>query len=234
MADLTSYAAAFASPVGGDTSGVVRTLSLARLNSTRKRIAAALAASREAETAQALRELQAGNNSAWRPESGLALMACRNQHTRLAALQVAAAYAGMGASGQVATRLDHAQWLYVDGWLTAVDGNCSLKADGQSIVVESDLGVASYQVADDSRWLPVANNCGPWTAVASGGLAPRYVTVSGLRHSVEGFPWISGTISTGLCRGFCREHKQRLECDCEARARLRSLGGEHSAGLLVD
>jgi HEXXH motif-containing protein len=30
-----------------------------------------------------------------------------------------------------------------------------------------------------------------WRAHASGGLAPRYITVSGLRHVVEGFPWIS-------------------------------------------
>jgi HEXXH motif-containing protein len=29
--------------------------------------------------------------------------------------------------------------------------------------------------------------------LSGGGLAPRYVTVTGIRHSVEGFPWIAST-----------------------------------------
>jgi HEXXH motif-containing protein len=192
MTNMTTYAAAFASPSGGDNTGAVRALALGRLNSTRKRIVAALAGSGQEETAQALLSLLPGKGSAWRPETGLALSAYRNQQHGLAALQLAAACAGMGGSGQITIRLETAQWLYLDGWLMAVNGQCGLRAEGSSIVIDSDLGSATYRTSKENRWLPSEASLGPWTAFASGGLSPRYVTVSGLRHSVEGFPWISG------------------------------------------
>jgi HEXXH motif-containing protein len=84
------------------------------------------------------------------------------------------------------------QWLYLDGWLTAVKGACALRADGASVVVESDLGSSTFRASAENRWSPANAEPGPWTAFSSGGLAPRYVTVTGLRHSVEGFPWIPG------------------------------------------
>jgi HEXXH motif-containing protein len=197
MTNMTSYAAAFASPNGGDTTGAVRALALGRLKSTRKRIVGALAESGQEKTAQALLSFLSGKGNAWRPETGLALSAYRNQQHGLAALQLAAACAGMGGSGQVDARLETAQWLYLDGWLLAVKGNCCLRAEGGSIVIDSDLGQATYHTSDENRWSPSQAALGPWTALASGGLSPRYVTVSGLRHSLEGFPWISGTPPLG-------------------------------------
>ena len=191
MTNMTSYAPAFASPTGGDTTGAVRTLAAGRLQSTRKRIVTALAESgRREETAQAAQAFVAGKGSAWRPETGLALLAHRRGQHGLAALQFAAACAGMGGSGRVDTRLETAHWLYMDGWLTPVHGETSLSADGVSIAIHSDYGRTTYQASEQGRWSP-AEVQGPWTALPSGGLAPRYVTVSGLRHSVEGFPWIA-------------------------------------------
>ncbi len=195
MTDMNSYAPAFASPSGGDTTGAVRTLAAGRLNSTRKRIVKALAESGQEEASQALLSFVPHKGSAWRPETGLALSAHRSRQNGLAALQLAAAYAGMKGCGQIDTYVDMPQWLYLDGWLTPVHGRCGLKADGQSISIDSNLGSTSYQYSASNRWLPVESAGGPWTAVASGGLAPRYVTLSGLRHSVEGFPWISETPS---------------------------------------
>jgi HEXXH motif-containing protein len=192
MTDMTSYAPAFASPGGGDTTGAVRALALGRLNSTRKRIVSKLAESAQEESAHALLAFLPGGGSAWRPETGLALSAYRNQQHGLAALQLAAASAGMGGSGHVHTRIETPQWLYLDGWLTAVNGHCSLKADGVSISINSDLGNTTYHTSGENSWSPQDAALGPWVAFASGGLAPRYITVSGLRHSVEGFPWISG------------------------------------------
>lgn len=191
MTDMTSYAAAFASPLGGGSTGAVRTLALGRLNSTRKRIVGALAESGQEETAQALVSFVPGRENAWRPETGLALLALRNQKLGLASLQWAAACAGMGGSGNVQARMDSPQWLYLDGWLTAVSGACALRSDGRSMHIESDLGSTTYHVSAENRWSPDDAGSGPWTVFATGGLAPRYVTVSGLRHSVEGFPWIS-------------------------------------------
>ncbi|HEY6293069.1 MAG TPA: HEXXH motif-containing putative peptide modification protein [Terriglobia bacterium] len=191
MTDMLAYAPAFASPDGGEATGLVRALALARLNGTRRRIAGALADSGEGETAQALLAFTPGQGSAWRPETGLALQAHRSQSVGLAALQLAAACAGTGGNGSIETRINAPQWLYLDGWLTPVDGRCSLTADGRSIQINSDLGGAEFLASDQNRWAPVDAPSGPWTAYASGGLSPRYVTASGLRHSVEGFPWIS-------------------------------------------
>jgi len=219
MTNMTSYAAAFASPQGGDTTGAVRALALGRLNSTRKRIVAALAESGQEETAQALVSFLPGKGSAWRPETGLVLSAYRNQQHGLAALQLAAGCAGMGGSGQITTRLETAQWLYLDGWLMAVNGHCGLRADGSSIVIDSDLGSATYHnsaasaASNENRWSPSEAALGPWTAFASGGLSPRYVTVSGLHHSVEGFPWIAGTPPLAADAGRASEGLQRGATD---------------------
>src|SRR5215469_15534240 len=107
MTDMLALAPAFASPYGGEAHGVVRALALARLNSTRRRIAAALENIGLPEAAQALLAFSAGPASAWRPETGLALQVLRTQVTQhpstlqMAALQVAAACAGMGGSGSL-------------------------------------------------------------------------------------------------------------------------------------
>jgi HEXXH motif-containing protein len=197
MIDMLTFAPAFASPDGGEATGAVRTLALARLNSTRRRIAATLENSGQLETARALVAFTAGQASAWRPETGLALLSLRSQATpesstlHMAALQLAAGCAGMGGSGSLETRIEGPQWLYLDGWLTPVSGSCSLKADGNTIQIKSDLGTAAFLTSELNRWSTAGAPSGPWTAYASGGLAPRYVTASGLRHSVEGFPWIS-------------------------------------------
>jgi HEXXH motif-containing protein len=196
MPDMLAFAPAFASPDGGQATGAVRALALARLNSTRRRIAATLEDLGQPETARALLAFAAGPGTAWRPETGLALQSLRNQAApesstlQLAALQLVAACAGMGGSGSLETRIEAPQWLYLDGWLTPVRGCCNLTADGRSIRINSDLGRAAFLASDQNRWSPADAPSGPWTAYASGGLAPRYVTASGLRHSVEGFPWI--------------------------------------------
>jgi HEXXH motif-containing protein len=192
MTDMTTYATAFASPDEQGTMGAIRALALGRLNSTRKRIAGALIESGEEAKAEALLSFRPGNGNAWRPETGLALSAFRNRQHGLAGLQWAAAGAGIGGSGCVELHVETPQWLYLDGWLTAVKGACALRADGASVVVESDLGSSTFRVSAENRWSPAEAEPGPWTVFASGGLAPRYVTVTGLRHSVEGFPWIPG------------------------------------------
>jgi hypothetical protein len=193
MVDVISCARIFASPYSGDTSGIVRALAAGRLKSSRRLIASALADSHEDETAQALLAFELGDGSAWRPETGLALLALRNESNGFAALQLAAACAGAGGRGCVESLIKTPEWLYLDGWLTAVNGRCGLRSDGRSIIIESDLNGITHLVPHENRWAPAETAVGPWIAHASGGLAPRYVTVSGLRHSVEGFPWISGT-----------------------------------------
>jgi len=197
MTDMVSYAQAFASPDGGDNTGIVRTLALGRLNSTRRRITGALADAGQGETARTLLAFAVGAGSAWRPETGLAMLAYRRQSHGLAAMQLAAAYAGTGGSGWVESRIEAPQWLYLDGWLTPVDGRCGLRSDGRSITIDSDFGSATYLASGlasgESHWRPADAPGGPWTAYSSGGLAPRYVTAGGLRNAVEGFPWISGT-----------------------------------------
>jgi len=190
MTNMLAYAPAFASPEGGEATGVVRALALARLNSTRRRITAELEEMGEPEAAQGLADFTAGPGSAWRPETGLALQWLRNDGAaEMAALQLAAACAGMGGGGALGTRIDDPQWLYLDGWLTPLAGRCQLTSNGHSIRIHSDLGQAEFLASDRNRW--VHTPAGPWTAYPSGGLAPRYVTASGLSHSVEGFPWIS-------------------------------------------
>jgi HEXXH motif-containing protein len=196
MTNMLDLAPAFASADGGEATGAVRSLALARLNSTRRRIATALENSGQAEAAQALLAFAAGQGSAWRPETGLALQSLRCQAApepstlQLAALQLAAGYAGMGSSGHLETQVDAPQWLYLDGWLTPVSGRSTLVADGRSIQIRSDLGTVAF-LDGSHRWSPAEPSPGPWTAYSSGGLAPRYVTASGLRHSIEGFPWVS-------------------------------------------
>jgi len=197
MPDVLNLAPAFASPEGGEAVGAVRAISLARLNGTRRRIAAALDSSGQPESAQALLAFAAGQACAWRPETGLALQLLRSQATpessnlQTAALQLAAACAGMGGAGSLEAHVNAPQWLYLDGWLMPVSGACRLTADGRSIRINSDLGGAEFFASAHNGWSPSGGPAGPWTAYASGGLAPRYVTVSGLRNSVEGFPWIS-------------------------------------------
>ena len=197
MPDMLTFAPAFASPDGGDAIGAVRAISLARLNGTRRRIAAALDGSGQPERAQALLAFACGQGSAWRPETGLALQFLRSQapqetsNLQMAALQMAAACAGMGGAGSLDARIDAPRWLYLDGWLTPVSGDCRMTADGRSIRISSDPGETVFLASEHNGWSPADNPTGPWTAYASGGLAPRYVTASGLRHSVEGFPWIS-------------------------------------------
>jgi HEXXH motif-containing protein len=191
MMDIMSYATAFASPAGGEAAGIVRALATGRLNGTRRRVAAALADSGRQDAANSLLAFTTGTGSAWRPETGLALLAHREQSPGLAGLQLAAALGGAGGRGRMEVRTEEPQWLYLDGWLTPVGGRCGLTADGRSITIDSDLGSASSLVSGENRWAPSGSSAGPWIAYASGGLAPRYVAASGLRHSVEGFPWIA-------------------------------------------
>ena len=195
MNDVISYAEAFASPLGGDTAEIVSAVAAARLDGTRRRIAASLSEAGEEQTAQATLAFGAGSGSAWRPETGLALLADRNEAYGMAALQFAAACASAGGVGDLESHVNPAEWLYLDGWLTPVAGRCRLRSDGRSITIHSDLGSTEYLLSSENRCIPATSSPGPWTACASGGLAPRYVTISGLRHSVEGFPWISTGIS---------------------------------------
>ncbi len=54
-----------------------------------------------------------------------------------------AAYAGTGGLAAEG-RIDAPQWLYLDGWLTPVEGRCVLKSDGWAIRIESDLESVTY------------------------------------------------------------------------------------------
>ena len=197
MPDMLAFAPAFASPDGGEATGAVRAISLARLNGTRRRIASALDSSGQPEGAQALLAFAAGRASAWRPETGLAMQFLQSRATpestnlHMAALQLAAACASMGGAGSLDARIDAPQWLYLNGWLAPVSGDCRLTADGRFIQINSDLGGTTFCASERIGWSLADGVTGPWTAYASGGLAPRYVTACGLRHSVEGFPWIS-------------------------------------------
>ena len=191
MATLASYAKLFANPTGGSAEGAVRKLAAGRLDATRRRLAGALAQAGDDAMAQSLSAFVAGAGSAWRPETGLSLVAHRAQMHALAALQLGAAYGGTGGTGAVYGVLEAAQWLYLDGWLQPVQGQCSLIARGDSISVQSDLGAATYSLSAAGNWTPSGTPSGPWASHPSGGLAPRYITVSGLRHAVEGFPWIA-------------------------------------------
>jgi len=152
MTDLTSYAASFATPQSGDTLATVRALALARLNSTRKRIASVLLESGNESSGEDLVSFTPGGGTAWRPETGLALLAYRNQQYELAGLQWAAASAGMGGSGNVRIRIDTPQWLYLDGALLPVTGDCTLVADGDSLVIESDCGAHTFRVTGENLW----------------------------------------------------------------------------------
>ncbi len=185
MSDLLSWAPAFASPLCGDSSGLTGALASGRLKSTQRLIAGSLAESGRTQLAASVLMLTAGEQSAWRPETGLALLAHERQRHQLAALQFALACAGTGGTADVAFRLYRPEWLYLDGWLIAANGDCAVQSDGTRIRISG----RSF-VINQNRWAPVESNAGPWTAHASGGLAPRYVTVSGLTHTVEGFPWI--------------------------------------------
>jgi len=190
MIDVLSYAPAFATPYCGDTSEIASALAARRLTRTRSLIADSLAASGAEETARAALAFVPGSGRAWRPEAGLALKAHRDGSCGLAALQLALACAGTGGNGCLESALDGPEWLYLDGWLTAAAGRCSVRSCGRSIGIDSETGSAEFVISAQNRWVPAKSVESPWTAYSSGGLAPRYVTVSGLRHSVEGFPWI--------------------------------------------
>ncbi|HVK63006.1 MAG TPA: HEXXH motif-containing putative peptide modification protein [Polyangium sp.] len=192
MADISSHADIFASPVHGDAVGAVRSLAAGRLNATRRRVADVLSRAGKDEAARALVAFTPGRGSAWRPEMGLALLALRNDAPALAALQLAALHGGMGGSGVVEVDIDTPQWLYLDGWLEPIQGACRLAAGENKTTLHSDLGHATYVLSPEKNLVPAEAPGGPWRVFPSGGLAPRYVTVSGLRHSVEGFPWIEG------------------------------------------
>ncbi|HUB81295.1 MAG TPA: HEXXH motif-containing putative peptide modification protein [Bryobacteraceae bacterium] len=202
MKDFTPHAALFATPQGAGTLAAVRGLALARLNSTRARIVGALAESHLDLLADSLRDFTPGGATAWRPETGLALLAYRNRQHTFAALQWAAACASMGGRGSMMARLDTPQWLYLDGSLVPLTGECGLIADGDLVVVETNCGSTAFRLTAENRWESVQTKPGPWAVFASGGLAPRYVTATGLRHSVEGFPWISGTVSGSTDSGW--------------------------------
>jgi hypothetical protein len=191
MTDVVSYAPGFASPCIGDSSGIARALAGARLNETRRQIAGSVVEQGQHVASRAVLAFEPGDGNPWRPETGLALLAHRSGSYGLAALQLALACAGTGGSGAVECRLERADWLYLDGWLIAAQGRCGIRSDGRLISVYSDLGCAEYVVTGQNRWIPLKAPEGPWTAHASGGLAPRYVTISGMRHATEGFPWIS-------------------------------------------
>ena len=236
MIDMVSYAKAFASPDGGDSAGIVRTLALARLNSTRRRIAGALADAGQEETARALGSFAVGTGSAWRPETGLALTSHRKQSHGLAALQLAAAYAGTGGSGQVESRLETPEWLYLDGWLTPIGGRCGLKSDGRSIVIDSDFGSATYLASSQNHWRLRDTLEGPWrlterrTSAAVRDrqrIAPRSRRFPvGIRHAAA-----RGRSAAGHSRSTHRDHSSRLARDSGSHAGIRLVGRLDCGGL---
>lgn len=198
MPDMAAHAPFFASPTQGSAAETVRAIAAGRLKKTRRCITDALEKSGLQRAAESLLAFAGGTGTAWRPETGLALLAHRNQSTSFAALQLSAAYSGMGSSGTIEVALDRPHWLYFDGWLLPVDGQCRLESDGGSITVNSALSCAQYSKSEDEHFTPADAPFGPWFAYPTGGLAPRYVTASGLRHSSEGFPWISAAPSAEL------------------------------------
>ncbi len=191
MADLTLHAKAFASPGSGDAPGAVRPLAAGRLHGTRRRVAEALARAGVDAAARSVLAFTAGAGSAWRPETGLALQAHRAGDHALAALQLGAAYAATGGGAAIEVSLDAPTWLYLDGWLMPVEGRARLTTDAGAITVRSERGGATYTLYQGNTWIPDEAPGGPWRPHPSGGMTPRYVTASGLRHSIEGFPWIS-------------------------------------------
>jgi HEXXH motif-containing protein len=191
MADLASHAKLFASPTSGSAAGAVRKLAAGRLSATRRRLASALAQAGDDAAAGALLSFTAGAGSAWRPETGLALLAQRRDTLALAALQLGAALGATGGAGAVSGVLESPRWLYLDGWLLPVEGPCSVVAGGGSMAIRSDLGSAIFSLSAADSWAPVEPLDGPWASIPSGGLAPRYITVTGLRNAIEGFPWLS-------------------------------------------
>jgi len=202
MLNALSYAHKFATPlIGGsnpkdflegdnDTSAVVAALAAGRLTSTRRLITAGLTEAGQAPTAESVMGFQSGGGRAWRPETGLALLANRYEKHNLSAFQLAAAMAGMGGSGRVEIDFDNPEWIYLDGWLTPVNGRSVLESDGHNILIDSDLGCCPF-LASSNLWTPAKANLGPWASFRTGGLAPRYACATGLPHTVESFPWVS-------------------------------------------
>lgn len=190
MQKFLRFASGVATPMGTDITGLVPTLAAARLASTRRRIVEALSAA--GQDAGGLEAVEAGNRSAWCPETGLALKQLRAGQAGVAGLQATLALLGAGGRGNVVLGVEGQQWLYLDGWLIAASGECRVSGagEGSGITIESDAGRAVFAF-EGGRWTPASGACGPWFAHAGGGLAPRYVTASRLTHHVEGFPWIA-------------------------------------------
>lgn len=177
MTDIGSYAPSFASPWGGDSSGVVAALAMGRLESTRR----ILGTSRGSEAVLAF---AADGGNAWRPEIGLALLADSRGAHGLAALQFL-----LACHGNLKVFLEQPEWLYFEGWLTPVQGRCIVARDARSATIDSALGSARFENRE-GHWSSPYQACGPWSVYPSGGLAPRYAVVTGLRNSAEGFPWV--------------------------------------------
>jgi len=192
MPDILSHADVFASPIHGDAVPAVRSLAAGRLQSTRRRVVEAVAQKGMEDAARSLRDFSPGRGSPWRPEMGRALLALRRDLHALAALELAALHAGMGGTGRVEVHIDEPEWLFLDGWLEPVRGACRLEARENTTTIHSELGEATYVLSPDKTLVPTKGSNGPWQVFPTGGLSPRYVTASGLYHSIEGFPWIEG------------------------------------------
>jgi HEXXH motif-containing protein len=184
---MMKYAANIASPLGGDTTGLIQGLGRQRLLCTQRRIIGALTDA--GHDASLLAAFLLGFNTAWRPEAGLALLFLREGNVGCAGLQVALAIASTGSRGAVSLPASTPTWLFLDGWLVRVAGNCSITSHDETLVISSELACTRFNWREN-RWMPDKSQSGPWFAYDGGSLAPTYVTASRLRHGTEGFPWI--------------------------------------------
>jgi len=185
-----AYAPLFASPHAGSSAEVVRKLARARLRGTRQRIARKLVDSGEVKAADALLAFVEGTESAWRPETGLSLLAYRNHSAAAGALQLVTALAASGGKGSLEVHVESPVSLYLDGSVIVADGVCSVSADGLTVAITSDRGRSIF-VAAERCWAAVDDSVGPWRSQPSGTRAPRYVTATDFCGAVERFPWLA-------------------------------------------
>lgn len=187
--DTTAYARLFASPHAGSSEGIVRKVAGSRLRRVRRDIARALVDAGEAKAAEALLGFAEGSHSAWRPETGLSLLAYRKGSITAGALQLATALAASGGKGSLEARVDSPVTLYMEGSVITVCGACSISADGHAVAITSDHGRSLF-IAADQGWAAV-DAVGPWTSQPTTARAPRYVTATDFCGAVERFPWLT-------------------------------------------
>lgn len=190
---IEDLAPGMACPFGGDTTGVIPALARGRLRSTRRRIVTVLG-----EKGVPLSRFGEGAESAWRPEVGLSLLALRKGRATEGALQLALGMAGAGGIGSVSLDLDVPAWLYFDGYLVAASGATTVRGAGDEVIIEVADTLIRFQ-RPSTRWVAHAGPFGPWAVHGTDSVAPRYVTSSGIRHAVEGFPWVASSPDPGLC-----------------------------------